>query len=412
VPARSLTRSVLGRRAGSRPSSFREPTSERGTSEAEAKLKLVIASRRPSEDERGEGAPEQHASGGDMARTRKGTRSGHGKRHNGKATLPSANDPVRARAPMTIVDRDAREIPLEAIARFDLHQTLARDTHKRINVAVNGHRRTSELTQIAEDFSDTADEFEDAVGTAAGPDLDRDLGEPAEAALIDDDARRTLDAAWARTLRFARSATWALPAGSFGFALVGVWGWPKPTAGPTGQSPGAWLVITLISLALTLVGGVALAGLLGATPGRYPATAALVAMLLGTVVFVPVLGLVGVARPAIASLPAQIRPAVAGNLDGRLLDGPVVRWLGTSGLVLLATGWFVMGCAVLVSGVLNRVDGALLMVGVAVAVTAGYLSWQFLLVIAAMIMVAGGLGLAWTAWRLAPDGQVPDDDPT
>jgi hypothetical protein len=103
---------------------------------------------------------------------------------------------------------------------------------------------------------------------------------------------------------------------------------------------------------------------------------------------------------------------VAGSLDGRLLDGAVVRWLGGTGLVLLATGWFVMGCAVLVSGVLNRVDGALLMVGVCVAVGAGYLSWQFLLVIAAMIIVAAGLGLAWTAWRLAPDGQVPDDDPT
>jgi hypothetical protein len=346
-----------------------------------------------------------------MARTRKGTRSGHGKRHNGKATLQSATDQVRARARMTIAESDpaSREIrSLDAVPRFDLRTTPVPDAHKTITTSVNGHRRTSELTQIAEDFGEPPDELDD-VEPAAGPDPGGDIAEPDGVALIDDDARRLLEAAWARTLRFARSATWALPAGAFGFALVGVWGWPKPAAGPTGQAPGVWLVITLISLALTLVGGVALTGLLGATPGRYPAAGALVAMLTGTVVFVPVVGLVGVARPAIASLPAQIRPAVAGDLEGRLLDGAVVRWLGGGGLVLLAAGWFVMGCAVLISGVLNRVDGALLMVGVFVAMSAGYLSWQFLLVIAAMIMVAAGLGLAWTAWRLAPDGQLPED---
>jgi hypothetical protein len=344
-----------------------------------------------------------------MARTRKGTRSGHGKRNSGKATLPTTADQARAaRVRMTVVDGDPATRSHDGLPRFDLRPTPAHDAHKRLGAPVNGHRRTSELTQIAEDFGDPPDD--DAV-RADWPDPD-EVAESADEPLIDDDARRVLDAAWARTLRFARSATWALPAGAFGFALVGVWGWPKPTAGPSGQSPGTWLVITLISLALILVGGVALAGLLGATPGRYPAAGALVAMLVGTVVFVPVVGLVGVARPAIARLPAQIRPAVAGSLDGRLVDGAVVRWLGVGGLVLLGTGWFVMGCAVLWSGVLNRVDGVLLLLGVVVAVGAGYLSWQFLLVIAAMIMVAAGLGLAWTAWRLAPDGQLPDDDPT
>jgi Amt family ammonium transporter len=344
-----------------------------------------------------------------MARTRKGTRSGHGKRHNGKATLPSTTEQARSRARITIVGGDSSAAAgelrsLDALPRYDLRTT---PVHKRITAPVNGHRRTVEQTQIAEDFGDPPDEF----------DLDRDPPpEPAEdaasVALIDDDACRVLDAAWARTLRFARSATWTLPAGAFGFALVGVWGWPTPAAGPTGQAASAWLVITLISLALTLVGGVALTGLLGATPGRYPAAGALVAMLTGTVVFVPVVGLVGVARPAIANLPAQIRVGgMAGSLDARLLDGPLVRWLGAGGLVLLGAGWFAMGCAVLISGVLNRVDGTLLMLAVSVAVTAGYLSWQFLLVIAAMVMVAGGLGLAWTAWRLAPDGQLPDDDP-
>jgi Amt family ammonium transporter len=340
-----------------------------------------------------------------MARTRKGTRSGHGKRHNGKATLPSPTEQVRSRARMMIVEPAAPT--LDAVPRFDLR--TAADVHKRINAPVNGHRRTVEQTQIAEDFGEPY--LDDLDPEAEVEAFEPDVADADVHASVDDDARRALDAAWGRTLRFARQATWALPAGAFGFALVGVWGWPTPTAGPTGRAAGAWLVVTLVSLALTLVGGVALTGLLGATPGRYPAAGALVAMLTGTVVFVPVVGLVGVARPAIASLPAQIRPAVAGDLDGRLLDGVVVRWLGGGGLVLLAAGWFAMGCAVLLSGVLSRVDGAMLMVSVSVAVTAGYLSWQFLLVIAAMVLVAGGLGLAWTAWRLAPDGQVPDDDP-
>jgi hypothetical protein len=337
-----------------------------------------------------------------MARTRRGTRSGHGKRHNGKATLSPAADAARSRNQMTIVGGeavaparptdDAKTLDaatLEAIPRFDL-RPIARPVP-----LVNGVRRTSEQTQVADDLrdSDDASVWVDAPDT--GP--------------TDDGARRTLDAAWERSLRFARSAMWALPAGAFGFAVTGVWGWPTPTAGPAGQSPGAWLVTAVLSLALALVGAVALAALLSATPGRKPAAAALVSMLTGTVVFVPVLGLIGVARPAIARLPAQIRPEVAGSLDGRLLDGLVVRWLGIGGLVLIGAGWALMGAAVLVSGMLNRVDGLMLLLSVSVAVGSAYLDWPFLLVVAAMIMVAAGLGLSWTAWRLTPAGEVPDD---
>jgi Amt family ammonium transporter len=287
---------------------------------------------------------------------------------------------------------------LDALPRIELktapHEARATST------PVNGHgyRRTSEQTQVAEDFADPADDFEMEPSFV-----------PDELPSTDDDARRELDATWIQSLRFARSATWALPVGAFGFALASLWGWPTPTGGPAGLSPAGWLATMLVSLALALLGAVALAALLGATSGRRPAAAALVAMISGTVVFVPVLGLVGIARPAIARLPAQIRPQVAGSLDGWLLDGGVVRWLSVGGLGLLGAGWFLMGCAVLASGILNRTDGVLLIAAVSVAGAAAYQSWQFLLVIAAMIMVAGGLGLAWTAWRLAPDGQVPED---
>jgi hypothetical protein len=337
-----------------------------------------------------------------MARTRRGTRSGHGKRHNGKATLSAAADAARSRARMTIVGSEAvaparpadDAKTLDAISRLDL-RPIARPVPP--TAPVNGVRRTSEQTQVADDLRDN----DDASVWVDAPDDDRESAE--------DDTRRTLDAAWVRSLRFARSAMWALPTGAFGFAVTGVWGWPTPTAGPAGQSPGAWLVTAVLSLALALIGGVALAALLSATPGRKPAAAALVSMLTGTVLFVPVLGLVGVARPAIARLPAQIRPEVAGSLDGRLLDGPVVHWLGIGGLVLIGAGWALVGLAVLVSGMLNRVDGLMLLLSVSVAVASVYQDWPFLLVVAAMIMVAAGLGLSWTAWRLTPAGEIPDD---
>jgi Amt family ammonium transporter len=328
-----------------------------------------------------------------MARTRKGSRPGPGKRHNGKATL-SSGQPVRAPVRMTIVEGDATST-MRATKQIKLGaRGYAGEFQARPAAAVNGHRRTSEDTQIAEELDLDAPEYPAA---------------PLEVASTSDDGRRRLNLGWGRSLRFARAAAWALPAGAFGFALAGMWGWPTPT-GPASSSAGTWLITMLVSLALALVGGVALTALLGATAGRQVGSAALVLMLSGTVVFVPVLGIIGVARPAIAGLPAQIRPAVAGDLDGRLLEGTIVRWLGIGGLSLLGAGWFLMGCAVLLAGIVNRVDGLLLMASVAVAVTAAYLSWQFLLVIAAMIMVAAGLGLAWTAWRLTPDGEVPDDD--
>jgi len=174
-----------------------------------------------------------------------------------------------------------------------------------------------------------------------------------------------------------------------------------------GSAPasGAWLVTTLASLLLGLVGAVGLAALLGGTPGRRFSAGALVFLLAGTVVFVPVLGLIGVAGPALARIPTSTGAA------GYIFDSTAARLLGEGGLTLLGVGWVVMGVAVLGARILNRVDGLLLVLAVCVAVASEYLSWQFLFVVAAMIMVAGGLGLAWSAWRLTPDGRLPDDFP-
>jgi hypothetical protein len=219
---------------------------------------------------------------------------------------------------------------------------------------------------------------------------------------------------WSRTLRrFGRSVVWAIPAAAICFAVLGVWGWPDAdTAGPAGQSLGTWLVIMLSGLWLTLLGAIGLAALLYPTAVRRWSLASVILLFSGTILLGPVLGLAAVARPEVARLRAanQIAPDAAANLDGGLVDGTIGRWLAVGGLVLLAFGWFALGCGVLGSGVLNRVDGFLVLLAVAVGVAAAYLSWEFLLVIASMIVVAAGLGIAWTASRVTPEGTAPDED--
>ena len=76
-------------------------------------------------------------------------------------------------------------------------------------------------------------------------------------------------------------------------------------------------------------------------------------------------------------------------------------------LALLVVGWLALGCAVLASSVLNRVDGYLMVCGVGIAIAAAYASLQFLITISAMVLLAAGLGLCCTASRLTPDGRTP-----
>jgi Amt family ammonium transporter len=225
-------------------------------------------------------------------------------------------------------------------------------------------------------------------------------------------ARRVAgDARWGRSLRrFARVGVWAIPVAAALFGIASIWGWPRPAETPSGQSPGTWLVVTLFSLVLGLIGVLALTALLATTPGRGWAIFGLLATATGTVVFAPMLGLVGVARAAVTSMGPQMGVELSADLEGRFFDGSVGRWLVVGGLSLLAVGWFALACAVAASGVLNKADGYLVLIGIGVAVLGAYLAWEFLLVIAAMALLAAGLGLAWTAGRLTPDGRLPDDE--
>jgi hypothetical protein len=217
------------------------------------------------------------------------------------------------------------------------------------------------------------------------------------------------DVAWAGSLRlFARGAVWALPVAAVCFATGGLWGWPTPTREPSGQSPGTWLVVSLIGLLLGAAGVTGLVALLSPTAARRWSLAALVGVAAGTVLVAPVLGVVALARPAVSRLAGQLPPGITANLEYRFFDNAVSRWLAVGGFALLAAGWFALGCAVLASNVLNRIDGYLILAAVGVAVVSAYLSWQFLTVVAAMVLLAAGLGLSWTAARLTPDGAPPE----
>lgn len=236
------------------------------------------------------------------------------------------------------------------------------------------------------------------------------IGEPTDgdlSAILAIHSRRPVNGvadAWARALRrFARVAVWALPGAAICIAVAGVQGWPTAAAPDTG-SGGSWLVLTTAGLVLAVVGVVAISALLAATPGSWCAAAAVVAVITGSLLLAPVLGLVGLARPA----GSRLGDGVAAVLEAQVFETAVTRWFGLLGLVLLGVAGIALGCAVLAAGTLNRGDGWLVFTAVALAGVSAYTGWQFLLVIAAMSLLAAGLGLAWTASRLTPDGVLTE----
>jgi hypothetical protein len=200
-----------------------------------------------------------------------------------------------------------------------------------------------------------------------------------------------------------------LPFAAGCIALSGMWGWPQPAASQSSLWPALWLVMNLLGLSLAIVGVMGLSALFAATLARRWAFIALLSMVGGTVFFAPVLGVIAVARPAVANVAGHIGADSAANLEDQFFRGPLGLWLAVAGLVLIGVGWVCLGLAVLSSRVLNRTDGFLLMVAVALAVAGAYLSWQFLVVIGALVALAAGTDLSWSAAQLRPDGTRPDD---
>jgi hypothetical protein len=216
--------------------------------------------------------------------------------------------------------------------------------------------------------------------------------------------QRVSDLQWAGQLRrFGRAAVWCLPAAVAALAVASWWGWPAPGAEPHGASPGTWLLVTVLGLTLWAVGLVAVTALAVSTPGRPWAVASLLLGLSGALALAPMLGVLGVARPAVSR---STDPALA--IDAQLFEGSVGRWLTVGGLLLLALSTVALAMTILASEVLNRFDGWLVLGGVGVAVIGAYLSWEFMLTLACMALLAAALGVAWNASRLTPDGHLQD----
>jgi hypothetical protein len=108
------------------------------------------------------------------------------------------------------------------------------------------------------------------------------------------------DPGWAAALRVTgRVGAWALPLGAAGQVVAVLWGWPSPGLGT--NRPGTWLVLAVGSLAFGLLGVVSLAALLMPTPSRRLAASATSAVVLGAMLLAPILGVLGLARPAVSN---------------------------------------------------------------------------------------------------------------
>lgn len=221
------------------------------------------------------------------------------------------------------------------------------------------------------------------------------------------------DDGWSASLRrFARAAVWALPAAAILFALSSAVGWPTETGEPALFSPGTWVIVTALALALWMIGVMALAALAATSRGRTWGMLAVVASAFGVALLGPVVGAAGLGRPAIARAANEVRndtniAAAANRMQSALLDHAVGRFLLIGGSVMLAVGAVAVVGTVLGSRVLQRHDGWLIAAGVVIAIVAAAMTWSFLLTIAAMVILAGVLGLAYTASRIAPDGTPP-----
>lgn len=183
------------------------------------------------------------------------------------------------------------------------------------------------------------------------------------------------EAVWIWSVRrYARVALWALPAGALlhGWNTLGV-----------ATPPGA-LVVNLAAAWLSTIAMVALAGLLAGSRTRRPAVAGMLIGLAGTMLLIP-----------LAALPSGTAPA-----DSPILAGQVQ----TAALVAAAVsgaGWLLLGWAVFRSRLINPADGILLMLA-AVSIGAGTFAVRPLPTVGALLLLAAGMGIAWTGGRLIP----------
>ncbi|GIF44705.1 hypothetical protein [Actinoplanes xinjiangensis] len=183
------------------------------------------------------------------------------------------------------------------------------------------------------------------------------------------------DAIWIWSVRrYARLALWALPASAvlYGWLTLGVQGPPGP------------LVVGLLAGWLAVIAVIALAGLLAGSRTRRCALAGLLVTLAGGTMLVP-----------LAGLPEDAVVASAPLVAGHVTD------LFAAAVVISAAGLLLLGWAVFRSKLVNPADGVLLMLA-ALAMGAGTTTAQPVPTVGALLLLAAGMGLAWTGGRLVP----------
>jgi Amt family ammonium transporter len=191
----------------------------------------------------------------------------------------------------------------------------------------------------------------------------------------DPDLLPVREAVWIWSVRrYARIALWAMPLGAL------LYGWSTlDVATPPGP-----LVVRLAAGWLSTIAMIALAGLLAGSRTRRPAVLGLLIGLAGMVLLLPT-----------AALPAGVAPA------GSPLDAAQVRLVALVAAAVTGTGWLLLGWAVFRSKLVNPADGVLLMLA-AISVGAGTYAVKPLPTVGALLLLAAGMGLAWTGNRLMP----------
>jgi hypothetical protein len=183
------------------------------------------------------------------------------------------------------------------------------------------------------------------------------------------------EAVWIWSVRrYARTALWALPLSAllYGWSTLGI------------DTPPGPLVVRLAAGWLSTIAMIALAGLLAGSRTRRPAVTGLLVGLAGSVLLLPV-----------AALPTGVAP------DGSPLGADHVRTVALVAAAVTGLGWLLLGWAVFRSKLVNPADGVLLMLA-AVSIGAGSYAIEPLPTVGALLLLAAGMGLAWTGNRLIP----------
>jgi Amt family ammonium transporter len=183
------------------------------------------------------------------------------------------------------------------------------------------------------------------------------------------------EAVWIWSVRrYARNALWALPAGAalYGWSTLGV---PTPPGPLLVQATAGWLCTVAM---------IALAGLLAGSRTRRPAVAGLLVGLAGGLLWLP-----------LTALPPGTGIEAAGITAGQ------VRIASLTAAAFMGAGWLLLGWAVLRSKLVNPADGVLLILA-AVSIGAGSFAVKPLPTVGALLLLAAGMGLAWTGSRLIP----------